>query len=170
MDLAPSHGGLTWGSEASTEVENIANAEVEKIASAELVGKAAIERANKVVTELAKPKNGSLGELGDNLEHMFIWGLLLLCMTVLLLQITPWVLNVSRIFLDWWSFRVSDHDIQEDRSQQAWRFREVFSSRAGRALLCCNNFRHGVWSGKGFTHACPIVAGNWILLAARPTD
>lgn len=65
---------------------------------------------------------------------MFIWGLLLLCMTVLLLQITPWVLNVSRILLDWWSFRVSDHDIQEDRSQQAWRLREVFSSRAGRAL------------------------------------
>jgi pilus assembly protein CpaF len=56
MDLAPSHGGLTWGSEASTEVENIANAEVENKASAELVDKAAIERANKVVTELASSK------------------------------------------------------------------------------------------------------------------
>lgn len=85
---------------------------------------------------------------GDFGLHAFAWGLLLFCTAILLLQIVPKLIDLSRVFLDWWSFRVGEHDLQRNSSSRSDAYRRLLSSRSGRIVYVLIIFVISVGLGK----------------------
>ncbi|NBU00498.1 MAG: hypothetical protein EBT41_00245 [Betaproteobacteria bacterium] len=48
--------------------------------------------------------------LDIGIGHVFAWGLMLLCIIILLVQIIPFVIDLFRVFIDWWDFQLGSLD------------------------------------------------------------
>lgn len=64
----------------------------------------------------------------------FAWILLLLCISILLLQLTPWLLETNKALLDWWNFHLGNQEFAQKYAGQSNGVTKFFANRFGRLL------------------------------------
>ena len=62
----------------------------------------------------------------------FAWMLLLLCIMIVFLQLTPWFLEANKAFLDWWNFHLDTHGFAQAYASQSNVITKFFANRFGR--------------------------------------
>jgi Flp pilus assembly protein TadB len=64
----------------------------------------------------------------------FAWILLLLCITIVFLQLTPWLLETNKALLDWWNFHLGNQEFAQAYASQSNVVIKFFANRFGRLL------------------------------------
>jgi len=64
----------------------------------------------------------------------FAWILLLLCITIVFLQLTPWLLETNKALLDWWNFHLGNQEFAQAYASQLNVVIKFFANRFGRLL------------------------------------
>lgn len=72
--------------------------------------------------------------LDIGIGHVFAWGLMLLCIIILLVQIIPFVIDLFRVFIDWWDFQLGSLDKESRGGLQSEGSLKFFARRPGRLL------------------------------------